>query len=81
MKLPKVAHLLSIVIGIAGAVCLIGAWAAGEGGRHFFRGFASTSLQRRNRLAVDHHRHGPMHARSHAAREGQPGLVSGCLDQ
>lgn len=32
MKLSKLAHLLSIVLGLAGAVCLIGAWAAGETG-------------------------------------------------
>lgn len=35
MKLSKLAHLLSIVIGIAGVVCLVGAWAAGEGGTFF----------------------------------------------
>lgn len=32
MKLSKLAHLMSIVIGIAGAFCLVGAWAAGERG-------------------------------------------------
>jgi hypothetical protein len=35
MRLSKVAHLVSIVIGIAGAVCLIGAWAAGDRGTFF----------------------------------------------
>ncbi|OGT57235.1 MAG: hypothetical protein A3E01_14405 [Gammaproteobacteria bacterium RIFCSPHIGHO2_12_FULL_63_22] len=35
MKLSKLAHLMSIVIGIAGAVCLVGAWAAGERGAFF----------------------------------------------
>ncbi len=42
MKLSKLAHLLSIVIGIAGAFCLIGAWAAGEGGT--FVGFSQAHL-------------------------------------
>ena len=42
MKLSKLAHLLSIVIGIAGAVCLISAWAAGEDGR--FLGFSQAHL-------------------------------------
>ena len=32
MKLSKLAHLLSIVLGLAGAICLIDAWAAGETG-------------------------------------------------
>jgi hypothetical protein len=35
MKLSKVAHLMSIVIGIAGAVFLFAAWAAGETGTAF----------------------------------------------
>ena len=42
MKLSKLAHLLSIVIGIAGAVCLVGAWTAGEGGTFF--GFSQAYL-------------------------------------
>lgn len=42
MKLSKVAHLLSIVLGIAGALCLVGAWAAGEGGSFF--GFSQAHL-------------------------------------
>jgi len=42
MKLSKVAHLMSIVIGIAGAVCLIGAWAAGDNGTFF--GFSRAHL-------------------------------------
>ena len=42
MKLSKVVHLMSIVIGIAGAFCLVGAWAAGEGGRFF--GFSQMHL-------------------------------------
>ncbi len=42
MKLSKLAHLMSIVLGIAGAFCLIGAWAAGEGGT--FMGFSQTHL-------------------------------------
>lgn len=42
MKLSKAAHLLSIVIGIAGAVCLFGAWAAGENGTFF--GFSQAHL-------------------------------------
>ncbi len=42
MKLSKVAHLMSIIIGIAGAVCLFGAWAAGEGGT--FLGYSQTHL-------------------------------------
>ena len=32
MKLSKLAHLMSIILGIVGAFCLIGAWAAGENG-------------------------------------------------
>lgn len=35
MKLSKLAHLMSIVIGIAGALFLVGAWAAGAGGIFF----------------------------------------------
>ena len=42
MKLSKLAHLMSIVIAIVGAVCLVGAWAAGEGGRFF--GFSQAHL-------------------------------------
>ena len=42
MKLSKLAHLLSIVTGIAGALCLFGAWAAGEGGTLF--GFSQAHL-------------------------------------
>ena len=42
MKLSKLAHLLSIVIGIAGVVCLVGAWAAGERGTFF--GFSQAHL-------------------------------------
>ena len=42
MKLSKVAHLMSIVIGIAGAFCLIGAWIAGENGSFF--GFSQAHL-------------------------------------
>lgn len=42
MKLSKLAHLMSIVIGIAGAFCLVGAWAAGAGGMFF--GFSQTQL-------------------------------------
>ena len=32
LKLSKLAHLLSIILGIAGALCLVGAWTAGEEG-------------------------------------------------
>lgn len=35
MKLSKLAHLVSIVTGIAGALCFVGAWAAGERGTFF----------------------------------------------
>jgi hypothetical protein len=42
VKLSKLAHLLSIVIGIAGAICLVGAWAAGAGGT--FLGFSQAHL-------------------------------------
>ena len=42
MKLSKVAHLMSIVFGIAGAFCLVGAWAAGEIGTFF--GFSQAHL-------------------------------------
>lgn len=42
MKLSKVAHLLSIVTGISGAFCLVGAWAAGERGTFF--GFSQAHL-------------------------------------
>jgi hypothetical protein len=42
MKLSKLAHLMSIVIGIAGAFCLVGAWAAGAGGTFF--GFSQAHL-------------------------------------
>lgn len=42
MKLSKLAHLMSIVIGIAGAVCLVGAWVAGEKGTFF--GFSQAHL-------------------------------------
>jgi hypothetical protein len=35
MKLSKLAHLASIIIGIAGALCLVGAWAAGDRGTFF----------------------------------------------
>lgn len=42
MKLSKLAHLMSIVIGIAGAFCLVGAWAAGAGGTFF--GLSQTQL-------------------------------------
>ncbi len=42
MKLSKLAHLMSIVTGIAGAFCLIGAWAAGERGA--FLGFSQAHL-------------------------------------
>lgn len=42
MKLSKLAHLLSIIIAIAGAFCLVGAWAAGEKGTFF--GFSQTHL-------------------------------------
>ena len=42
MKLSKLAHLLSIVFGIAGAFCLIGAWAAGDDGT--FSGLSQAHL-------------------------------------
>jgi len=42
MKLSRLAHLLSIVIGIAGALCLVGAWAAGDRGT--FSGFSQARL-------------------------------------
>jgi hypothetical protein len=42
MKLSKVAHLMSIVIALIGAFCLIGAWAAGERGT--FLGFSQAHL-------------------------------------
>jgi len=35
VKLSKIAHLMSIVLAITGAVCLIGAWVAGESGTFF----------------------------------------------
>lgn len=42
MKLSKLAHLLSIVIGIVGVFALVGAWAAGEQGTFF--GFSQAHL-------------------------------------
>jgi hypothetical protein len=42
MKLSKLAHLVSIVIGIAGAFCLVGAWLAGDAGQFF--GFSQGHL-------------------------------------
>ena len=42
MKLSKVAHLMSILIAIAGALCLVGAWSAGERGT--FVGFSQAHL-------------------------------------
>lgn len=42
MKLSKLAHLLSIVLGLAGAICLIGAWVAGE--NETFLGFSQAHL-------------------------------------
>lgn len=42
MKLSKLAHLMSIVLGIVGAFGLIGAWAAGERGTFF--GFSQAHL-------------------------------------
>lgn len=35
MMLSKIAHFMSIIAGIAGAVALVGAWAAGDGGTAF----------------------------------------------
>jgi len=42
MQLSKLAHLLSVIVGIAGAFCLVGAWVAGEGGTLF--GFSQVHL-------------------------------------
>lgn len=42
MKLSKMAHLMSILAGIAGALALVGAWIAGEGGS--FLGFSQGHL-------------------------------------
>ena len=42
MKLSKLTHLMSIVIGIAGAFCLVGAWLAGTTGQFF--GFSQSHL-------------------------------------
>ena len=42
MKLSKLAHLLSIIIGIAGAFCLVSAWLAGDTGQFF--GFSASHL-------------------------------------
>ena len=42
MKLSKLAHLISIVLGIAGALALVGAWIAGESGT--FLGFSQAHL-------------------------------------
>jgi hypothetical protein len=38
----KLAHLSSTIIGIAGVLCLVGAWAAGE--RRTFVGFSQAHL-------------------------------------
>ena len=42
MKLSKLIHLISILVGIAGAFCLFGAWIAGEHGT--FMGFSQGHL-------------------------------------
>lgn len=42
MKLSKLIHLISILVGIAGAGCLFGAWIAGDNGR--FSGFSQAHL-------------------------------------
>ena len=42
MKLSKIVHLISILVGIAGALCLVGAWIAGEKGT--FLGFSQAHL-------------------------------------
>jgi hypothetical protein len=42
MKLSKLAHLASIIISIAGFLCLVGAWAAGDRGTSF--GFSQAHL-------------------------------------
>lgn len=42
MKLSKLIHLISILVGIAGAFCLFGAWIAGERGT--FLGFSQGHL-------------------------------------
>lgn len=42
MKLSKVIHLISIVVGIVGALALFGAWIAGEKGT--FLGFSQGHL-------------------------------------
>ena len=42
MKLSKLIHLISILVGIAGAICLVGAWIAGDKGT--FMGFSQAHL-------------------------------------
>ena len=42
MKLSKLMHLMSILIGVVGAVALVGAWIAGDNGT--FLGFSQAHL-------------------------------------
>ena len=42
MKLSKLIHLISILVGIAGVFCLFGAWLAGENGNYL--GFSQNHL-------------------------------------
>ena len=42
MQLSKLIHLISILVGIVGALCLFGAWIAGEKGT--FLGFSQGHL-------------------------------------